>query len=153
MSEDTHAPGDFGWAVATILREYQLRFEEAVDCLGIRPFQVLSTVAHRDPANQQALGFHLGIDRTVLTYLLDRLVADGLVERVPIPTDRRARRIILTDAGRDALTRAESRVAAFEADMLASLGADAAQAAALVQELAAAVRRPGLRACEAMEEL
>lgn len=153
MSEDTHAPGDFGWAVATILREYQLRFEEAVDCLGIRPFQVLSTVAHRDPANQQALGIHLGIDRTVLTYLLDRLVADGLVERVPIPTDRRARRIILTDAGRDALTRAESRVAAFEADMLASLGADAAQAAALVQELAAAVRRPGLRACEAMEEL
>lgn len=49
---------------------------------GIRGFQVLSTVVHRNPRNQVALSTHLGIDRTILTYLLGSLVEAELVERV-----------------------------------------------------------------------
>src|SRR5690606_41487577 len=56
-------------------RGYQTLLEDAVEGMpsGVRGFQVLSTVVHRDPPNQQALGTHLVIDRTVLTYLLDDL--------------------------------------------------------------------------------
>jgi MarR family transcriptional regulator, transcriptional regulator for hemolysin len=62
-------PGDLGWHLGMVLRGYQSRFEDAVDGIpaGIRGYQILSTVVHRDPPNQQALGAHLAIDRTVLT--------------------------------------------------------------------------------------
>ena len=98
-------PGDLGWNLGMVLRGYQSRFEEAVADMpeGIRGYQVLSAVVHRDPPNQQALGAHLAIDRTVLTYLLDKLVAARLVERVPAANDRRARKIIPTGQGRTVL--------------------------------------------------
>lgn len=64
---------------------------------------MLSAVVHRDPPNQQALGVHLAIDRTVLTYLLDALVEAGVVERIPDPADRRARKIVTTERGRQIL--------------------------------------------------
>ncbi|WP_198419146.1 MarR family winged helix-turn-helix transcriptional regulator [Cryobacterium sp. Hh11] len=54
---------------------------------------MLSTVIHRDLPSQQAIGAHLAIDRTVLIYLLDGMVDAQLVERIPDPTDRRARKI------------------------------------------------------------
>ena len=40
--------------------------------------------------NQGTLGQQLGIDRTVLTYLIDDLESLGLVERRPDPADRHA---------------------------------------------------------------
>jgi MarR family transcriptional regulator, transcriptional regulator for hemolysin len=151
-------PGNLGWHLGMVLRGYQSRFEDAVEGMpgGIRGFQILSAVIHRDPANQQALGAHLGIDRTVLTYLLDALETDGVVERVPAPTDRRARKVVATDRGRDLLARYEERVAAAESTLLAGLGpADAETLVGLVGRLAMDVHRaqPGANPCEAMDHL
>jgi MarR family transcriptional regulator, transcriptional regulator for hemolysin len=151
-------PGDLGWHLAMVLRGYQTRFEAAVAEMpaGIRGFQVLSAVVHKDPPNQQALGAHLAIDRTVLTYLLDTLVDAGVVERIPDPADRRARRIIATAAGRQMLGAYEERVAAAEADLLAGLEVDDAQALGLlISRLAKNVHRaqPGTSPCEAMDNL
>jgi MarR family transcriptional regulator, transcriptional regulator for hemolysin len=167
MSESLHAvrnspaaapPGDLGWHLGMVLRGYQARFEDAVEGLpaGIRGYQILSTVIHRDPPNQQALGAHLAIDRTVLTYLLDTLVDAGVVERVPAPSDRRARKIIATDSGRALLARYEERVAAAESGLLSGLKASEADTlAALIARLAMEVHRsqPGASPCEAMDHL
>jgi MarR family transcriptional regulator, transcriptional regulator for hemolysin len=167
MSESLHAvrnspaaapPGDLGWHLGMVLRGYQARFEDAVEGLpaGIRGYQILSTVIHRDPPNQQALGAHLAIDRTVLTYLLDTLVDAGVVERVPAPSDRRARKIIATDSGRALLARYEERVAAAESGLLSGLKASEADTlAALIARLAMEVHRsqPGTSPCEAMDHL
>src|SRR5699024_546568 len=73
VATSTPRPGDLGWNLGMVLRGYQERFEVAVTGMpcGIRGFQILSAIVHLDPPNQQALGAHLGIDRTVLTYLLD----------------------------------------------------------------------------------
>jgi DNA-binding MarR family transcriptional regulator len=154
----TAVPGDLGWHLAMVLRGYQTRFEDAVDRMpaGIRGFQVLSAVVHKDPPNQQALGAHLAIDRTVLTYLLDTLVAAGVVERIPDPADRRARKIIATDSGRDILAACEERVATAEADLLAGLEQEDAQTIRiLIGRLARNVHRsqPGASPCEAMDNL
>jgi MarR family transcriptional regulator, transcriptional regulator for hemolysin len=151
-------PGDLGWHLGMVLRGYQSRFEDAVEGMpgGIRGFQILSTVLHRDPANQQALGAHLGIDRTVLTYLLDALEQDGVVERVPAPTDRRARKVLATDHGRTLLAQYEDRVAAAEATLLAGLTPDEATTLiGLIGRLAMDVHRaqPGANPCEAMDHL
>jgi len=132
VSAPIAVPGDLGWNLAMVLRGYQQRFEAAVDGLpgGVRGYQVLSTVIHRDLPSQQAIGAHLAIDRTVLTYLLDGMVEAGLVARIPDPTDRRARKIVATDAGTQELTRYESRVATAEAGVLAGLPGEDAQALA-----------------------
>src|SRR5690625_4552352 len=91
ISPSLTPPGDLGWHLGMVLRGYQARFEQAVEGMPgeIRGFQVLSTVVHRDPPNQQALAAHLAIDRTVLTYLLDELVAAKLVKRVARSEERR----------------------------------------------------------------
>jgi MarR family transcriptional regulator for hemolysin len=151
-------PGDLGWHLGMALRGYQTRFEAAVAEMpaGIRGFQVLSAVVHKDPPNQQALGAHLAIDRTVLTYLLDTLVDAGVVERILDPADRRARKIIATSAGQQMLTAFELRVAAAEADLLDGMEEDEARTlGTLISRLARNVHRthPGTNPCEAMDEL
>src|SRR5699024_348392 len=102
VSSQKTPPGDLGWHLGMVLRGYQRRLDEAIEGMpeGFRGFQSLSTVVHRDPPNQQALSAHLAIDRTVLTYLLDELVAAKLVERVASPQDRRSRKIVATNDGR-----------------------------------------------------
>lgn len=151
-------PGDLGWHLGMVLRGYQSRFEDAVEGMpgGIRGYQVLSAVIHRDPANQQALGAHLGIDRTVLTYLLDGLERDGVVERVPAPSDRRARKVLATAHGRELLANYEERVAAAESALLAGLEpAEESTLVDLISRLAMDVHRaqPGSNPCEAMDHL
>lgn len=152
------APGDLGWQLGMVLRGYQESLEESIDGMpeGVRGFQVLSTVVHRDPPNQVALGAHLGIDRTVLTYLLDSLVEADLVERVPSPTDRRARKIVATATGRESLAHYEDRVAAFEAELLSGLEAGESRTLlGIMGKLATDVRRtkPGTDPCEAAKNL
>lgn len=72
---------------------------------------------------QLALAAHLGIDRTVLTYLLDDLVAAGLVERRLNPADRRQRRIVATAEGERAFHELERRVRDAEDGLLGALDA------------------------------
>jgi MarR family transcriptional regulator, transcriptional regulator for hemolysin len=151
-------PGDLGWHLGMVLRGYQARFEQAVEGMpgGVRGYQVLSTVVHRDPPNQQSLAAHLVIDRTVLTYLLDSMVDAGVVERVPAPSDRRSRKIVATGSGRDILARYEERVAAAETRLLSGLKpSEANMLASLISRLAMDVHRsqPGSSPCEAMDHL
>lgn len=47
----------------------------------------------------------LGLDKSAITGLVDRLAGKGLVERRALPSDRRAMRIMLTAAGKDAASR------------------------------------------------
>jgi DNA-binding MarR family transcriptional regulator len=141
-----------------VLRGYQTRFEAAVAEMpaGIRGFQVLSAVVHKDPPNQQALGAHLAIDRTVLTYLLDTLVDAGVVERILDPADRRARKIVATSTGQQMLAAFELRVAAAEADLLDGMEENEARTlGVLISRLARNVHRthPGTNPCEAMDKL
>lgn len=43
----------------------------------------------------------LGLDKSAITGLVDRLESKGLVQRRTTPSDRRAISIVITDAGRD----------------------------------------------------
>lgn len=89
---------------------------------GPRGYQVLVESERGNCGNQLELGRHLGVDRTVLTYLLDDLERAGLVARRPDPADRRARQVLLTDAGRERLHATRCRIHAAEEHLLAALG-------------------------------
>src|ERR1043165_4468386 len=112
-----------GWALAVGPRRWHDGVEDVLGHLphGTRGYHVLSTVVRADVPTQAALAAYLSIDRTVMTYLIDALEADGLVERRPDPADRRARRVVATERGRTVLTDTERQVAAVERTVLGEL--------------------------------
>ncbi|MDB5683966.1 MAG: slyA 3 [Sphingomonas bacterium] len=66
--------------------------------------EAMSTIAKAPPGSAQIeIAKRIGVEGATLTRMLDSLEADGLVERIPHPTDRRTKHIRLTDAGRTAL--------------------------------------------------
>jgi DNA-binding MarR family transcriptional regulator len=107
-----------------IFRAYVKAAHAAVADLpgGPRGYQVLSSAAQGTVGSQLALAQHLGVDRTVMTYLLDDLQAASLIERRPDPADRRARRIVATEKGNELLASLNERLRAAEANLLAPLG-------------------------------
>ncbi|HZC06278.1 MAG TPA: MarR family transcriptional regulator [Ktedonobacterales bacterium] len=114
---------DFGWSLGMLLRAYQRASTGALGGFphGQRGYQALSTVVHGDQPNQLALAAYLGVDRTVMTYLIDDLVKAGLVRRQQNPLDRRARKIVATKRGREVLCDLEQRVRQAEDDALSAL--------------------------------
>jgi DNA-binding MarR family transcriptional regulator len=116
---------DLGLALSVVLRAY-LEAATAVFAEvrgGARGYQILASAAHHAPPTQLALAQHLGIDRSVLTYLLDDLEQEGLVQRRADPADRRVRRIVLTAAGESRLCELGRRLGAAEQHALRGLGA------------------------------
>ncbi len=115
--------GDLGWGLGVVLRAYATAAHTAVADLpgGPRGYQILSAAAQGAVGSQLALAQHLGVDRTVMTYLLDDLEAARLIERRPDPADRRARRVVATQLGTELLATLNDRLRAAEAHVLAPL--------------------------------
>jgi DNA-binding MarR family transcriptional regulator len=119
--------GDLGWGLGVVLRAYATAAHTAVADLpgGPRGYQILSAAAQGTVTSQLVLAQHLGVDRTVMTYLLDDLEAARLIERRPDPADRRARRVVATRRGTELLATLNDRLRAAEADVLAPLDSEA----------------------------
>ena len=101
MSTSASVETELGWALGTVMRNYMKVAGAAVAAVpgGPRGYLVLASLGRGEPSTQVALAQHLGVDRTMMTYLLDDLEDAGLVDRRPDPADRRARRVTLTDTG------------------------------------------------------
>src|SRR5262249_36040043 len=130
---------DLGWALGAVSRSYVKAVSTAFAEVpgGPRGYQVLAAAAREEPGSQLALAQHLGVDRTVMTYLLDSLAEAGLIERRPAPPDRRARRIAATARGRELLDELGERLPAAEDQVLAGLDDQDQQAfRALLQRVA-----------------
>jgi len=145
---------DLGWALGALSRSYMkavaATFAEVPG--GPRGYQVLAAAAREEPGSQLALAQHLGVDRTVMTYLLDSLAEAGLIERRPDPADRRARRIAATTRGRALLDGLGERLRAAEDQALAGLDDEEQQSfRALLQRVAVhaatALESAGPQAC------
>jgi DNA-binding MarR family transcriptional regulator len=132
--------GDLGWTLGVVFRAYVKASDQVIADVpgGHRGYQVLTAAARDEAPSQSALGERLGIDRTVLTYLLDDMERADLVARRPDPTDRRTRRIAVTEGGRALLRRLEEQLRHAEAHVLAGLSAeDQATLKSLLSRLAA----------------
>ncbi|HVB77590.1 MAG TPA: MarR family winged helix-turn-helix transcriptional regulator [Candidatus Nitrosotalea sp.] len=121
VRETGHA--DLGWALTTVLRAYLRAANHVLEDLpgGSRALRLLASVAYDDLPSQLAVAQRVGLDRTVVTYLLDDLADAGLIERQPDPADRRARRPVITPAGADRLADFERRLHSIEGHILGSL--------------------------------
>lgn len=123
---------------------------------GQRGYHVLAAVANGGPGTQLALAQQLGVDRTVMTYLLDDLERAALIDRRPDPADRRARRVVITTTGQLLYSELQARMARVSDHVLAGLAPEVRTMfrAALQQaagHLAAADPPPG--ACAVAAEI
>jgi DNA-binding MarR family transcriptional regulator len=86
-----------------------------------REFVVLDILADEDAPSQQDLAHRLGINRTIMVRLLDRLQEAGHVVRTRNPANRRTYLLSLTEAGRGALDGMRHAVADRDARLTGAL--------------------------------
>jgi len=130
---------DFGWTLRSVSIEFQHGANAAVAGLpsGSRGYLVLLCASEDNGESQLAIARRLGVDKTVMTYLVDALVEAGLIVREPDPADRRIRRLVLTDTGRARLDEARAQITAVENRLLSTLSpADAATFRSLLTAVA-----------------
>lgn len=95
--------------------------------VNVRELAVLLLLDGHGPESQQQAAARLGVDRTTMVGLLDGLEGRGLLARQPDATDRRRNVVVLTDAGRRALTAATEASDESERRLLGALDASEAR--------------------------
>lgn len=150
--------GDLGWMLGVVFRAYVRAADHVLHDLpgGPRGYQVLSAAVREPARNQGAIAEELGIDRTVLTYLIDDLERRELVTRRPDPADRRSRLVVATEAGRTAWRQHRDALDRVEAHVLDPLpAAEATAFRALLQQLACRAQAvdPLRNLCEVAERV
>lgn len=84
------------------------RFDEALKPFGLtnQQFSLLMSLNRPQPPRMKEVALLLALDRTTLTANLKPLERRGLMRIDPDGEDRRSRRLVLTDAGRQTLAAA-----------------------------------------------
>lgn len=117
----------------------QAEIESRLGPLGLslpklQALQALAEAGESLPLSQ--LAERLSCVKSNITQLVDRLEADGFVERRPDPHDRRARLAVLTAAGRKAHREGSRLRGAAEQELLGKLSrTEARQLAGLLEKL------------------
>src|SRR5579864_2552501 len=75
----------------------------------------------RKPLSQSELADRLGVEGATMVAMVDRLVKAGLVVRAPSATDRRVKRVVLTQAGNLLYDKVRTEAAAFRKEVLADI--------------------------------
>jgi MarR family transcriptional regulator, transcriptional regulator for hemolysin len=107
MSLSTERLRNLGFLVRDIARLYGRFFERHAHELNLTLEQcrVLAHLSRNEGISQAQLAELTGTDPMTLVRTLDRMQQDGLVERRPDPTDRRAHRLYVREAARPLLAR------------------------------------------------
>jgi len=116
-------------SIGALLRLAYTRFtaERLRDDPRSRDFVVLDTLADQDADSQHELAERLGINRTIMVRLIDRLQEAGYVTRTRNPANRRSYVLSITAEGRAARDAMREAVAARDARVTAVLTPDERQ--------------------------
>ncbi|MDP9065305.1 MAG: MarR family transcriptional regulator [Pseudomonadota bacterium] len=90
------------------------------------------TAKARGALSQSELADRLGVEGASVVAMADRLVKAGLIRREPSRTDRRVKRIVLTEAGYRVYETVRGEADAVRAQLLQSIDRDALRAATQV---------------------
>jgi DNA-binding MarR family transcriptional regulator len=104
-----------------VLAEAQAQTDEAGVTLRMAHAHVFANIRPRG-MRLTDLAARAGMTRPSMAELVDELEAQGLLERLPDPADNRAKLIVLTAAGHDAVRVAKAIIARIEADYARRIG-------------------------------
>jgi DNA-binding MarR family transcriptional regulator len=113
---------DLGWLLSRVSHALTTESTAALQDSGISPrgHSVLAAALTGD-YSQSELARMVGLDKTTMVVTVDDLEAQGLVERRPIKSDRRARLIKVTREGRRKLELANGVLDRVREDVLETL--------------------------------
>ncbi|TAJ83394.1 MarR family transcriptional regulator [Reyranella sp.] len=118
-------PSLMGYALrrtqSAVFADFAATFAAAGEALTPGEFGLLVLVDRNAGLSQMALARALGIDRSTLVPILDRLQGRGLLVRRRSPTDGRTHALALTPVGAKALARFAKLVRAHEARIASAL--------------------------------
>jgi MarR family transcriptional regulator, transcriptional regulator for hemolysin len=113
------------WLMSQASYTYTTEVTAALETLGIGPrAQHVLATAMTGEHTQTELARLVGLDKTTMVVTLDELEVAGLAERRPAPGDRRARVIVVTEAGAEKVREGEEIVHAVEERVLGALSAE-----------------------------
>ena len=114
--------GNLGWMLDQANHALGSEVAAALGPLGLgqRGFCVLSTAIDAELTQTELAGM-IGLDKTTMVVTVDELERKGLAERIPSATDRRARVIKVTDAGRAKVAEGQETITRVQNEVLAAL--------------------------------
>lgn len=118
-------------------RAWRGALERYLKSSGITPAgwnTVAAVAASSEALSQRELAAQLGVDGATLVATIDRLVAGGLVARMPGPHDRRVKLVVLTDQGKTLARKVGEQAALLRSMLLARIDAPSMTAACAVLE-------------------
>lgn len=112
-----------GIKLTVTARQLGRHFDQAVEALGLSraKFGVIAIVSRYPGATQRTIAELLEVTEVTAGRLIERLCADGYLERRPDPGDRRAHRIHLTEKTTPLLDRLGTMAGEHEAAVFAGL--------------------------------
>lgn len=120
-----YSPDTIGFLIVDVSRLLRAEFDRRTGSagLGLTPAEArtLSNVARIGPVRQSVLAERMGIEAMTLSACLDRLEAQGYVQREADPSDRRAKLVDTTDTAGPALDQIFAVSAEVRADMAAGI--------------------------------
>jgi MarR family transcriptional regulator, transcriptional regulator for hemolysin len=95
-------PESFGFLVTDLARMLRAEMDRRIAGSGMEltpgEVRLLAQAARAGTVRQSVLAERIGVEAMTVSSYVDRLEARGLIERLPDPSDRRAKLIALTDA-------------------------------------------------------
>lgn len=114
--------GDLCWLLSRASHALMTEFSAALEDFELSPREhAVLTAAMCGENTQTELARTIGLDKTTMVVTVDELEAAGLAERVPSPTDRRARVIKVTPAGERMVAAADEILNRVREDVLEGL--------------------------------
>lgn len=112
-----------GFLLVDVARMLRAEFDRRIVHLGLTPAEArtLSLVARCGPMRQSELAERIGVEAMTLSASLDRLEEQGLVQRMPDPSDRRAKLANITETARPVLDKIVQASAEMRTDMTSGI--------------------------------
>ena len=114
----------FSSALQSTSRAWRQAVDRRLKYLGVSQasWMTIAVAAKaRAPLSQSELADRLAVEGATMVAMVDRLVKAGLVIREPSTTDRRIKRVVLTQAGNLLYDKVRAEATAFRKELLANM--------------------------------
>ncbi|MCD2179793.1 MarR family winged helix-turn-helix transcriptional regulator [Rhizobium sp. C1] len=119
-------PESIGFLIVEVARLQRTEFEKRIATAGFEltpgEARALLNIGNRSGCRQNEIAEKMGVEPMTMSGYIDKLESLGLAERMPDPTDRRARNVILTPKAEPMLAEIRRMAKLMLADMVSELG-------------------------------
>ncbi|GLH99675.1 MarR family winged helix-turn-helix transcriptional regulator [Phytohabitans aurantiacus] len=99
VATDAQLDRDVCKLIHKFVQRLDVHVRRVAEDLSLTPSQVIALRELSEPITARELAVRMACEPSNATFVLDRLEQQGLIERQRHPTDRRAKRIVLTSDG------------------------------------------------------